>query len=124
MPFFVPGNLVPFAQTIRCGLASIGDGLIMLAAFWIARLIGGADWPYTLQQSAVSAFVAFGIVVAVLVEMIATSLPPDSLLAWRYSDLMPIIPTIDLAVIPMVMWLVVPLSTLMLFRYATRADIP
>ncbi|WP_244877923.1 hypothetical protein [Croceibacterium atlanticum] len=44
MPFFKPGNLDPFDQTIRCGIASLGDGVILLTAYSLAALLGGRAW--------------------------------------------------------------------------------
>ena len=80
MPFFKPGNLEPYEQTIRCGIASL--------------------------------------VVAIAVEIMATSLPSDSLLSWRYSDLMPHEPLTGMALIPIAMWTIVPALTILLVRFA------
>ena len=43
MPFFKPGNLETYEQTIRCGIASLGDGVILLTAYSLAALRGGTD---------------------------------------------------------------------------------
>ncbi|MBB5734172.1 hypothetical protein FHS61_003223 [Altererythrobacter atlanticus] len=50
--------------------------------------------------------------------MIATSLPADSFLSWRYSDLMPREPVTGLALIPITMWTIVPALTILLVRFA------
>ncbi len=56
-------------------------------------------------------------------SLIATSLPPTSVLAWRYSHMMPIDPAFNLALIPLAMWLIVPALTLALVRFATEKTI-
>ena len=48
----------------------------------------------------------------------ATSLPSDSLLSWRYSDLMPHDPLTGMALIPIAMWTIVPALTILLVRFA------
>ena len=103
MPFFEPGDLEPFERTIRCGIASLGDGVILLTAYSLAGLRGGHAW---LWQAA---------------KMIATSLPANSFLSWRYSELMPQEPVTGLALIPIAMWTIVPALTILLVRFA-RAE--
>ncbi|AKH43621.1 hypothetical protein WYH_02591 [Croceibacterium atlanticum] len=63
-------------------------------------------------------YFGFGLVLAIAVEMIATSLPADSFLSWRYSDLMPREPVTGLALIPITMWTIVPALTILLVRFA------
>ena len=58
------------------------------------------------------------VVVAIAVEMIATSLPAESFVSWRYSELMPHEPVTGLALIPIAMWTIVPLLTILLVRFA------
>ena len=120
MPFFEPGSLTSYQQTIRCGIASLGDGVILLVAHRLAVFIGGTDWWASSRKSAYFAYFGFGLIVAVLVELIATSLPPESVFAWRYSQLMPIDPVFGLALVPLAMWVIVPGVTLLLVRFATR----
>ena len=118
MPFFVSGNLEPYEQTIRCGIASLGDGLILPAAYSLAAINGGRAWFRRGAKIPYAIFFGFGLVVAIAVEIIATSLPSDSLLSWRYSDLMPHDPLTGMALIPIAMWTIVPLLTILLVRFA------
>ena len=121
MPFFVPGNLEPYEQTIRCGIASLGDGLILLAAYTLAAMKGGRAWFRQGARISYAIYFGFGLVVAIAVEIMATSLPSDSLLSWRYSDLMPHEPLTGMALIPIAMWTIVPALTILLVRFA-RAE--
>ena len=100
MPFFKPGNLDPFDQTIRCGIASLGDGLILLAAYSLAAIKGGRAWFRRGARISYAIYFGFGLVIAIAVEIMATSLPSGSLLSWRYSDLMPHDPLTGMALIP------------------------
>ena len=118
MPFFVSGNLEPYEQTIRCGIASLGDGLILLAAYSLAALKGGRAWFRQGAKISYAIYFGFGLVIAIAVEIMATSLPSDSLLSWRYSDLMPHDPLTGMALIPIAMWTIVPLLTILLVRFA------
>ena len=121
MPFFVSGNLEPYEQTIRCGIASLGDGLILLAAYSLAAINGERAWFRQGAKISYAIYFGFGLVVAIAVEIIATSLPSDSLLSWRYSDLMPHDPLTGMALIPIAMWTIVPALTILLVRFA-RAE--
>ena len=118
MPFFVSGNLEPYEQTIRCGIASLGDGLILLAAYSLAAINGERAWFRQGAKISYAIYFGFGLVIAIAVEIMATSLPSDSLLSWRYSDLMPHDPLTGMALIPIAMWTIVPLLTILLVRFA------
>ncbi len=118
MPFFKPGNFETYEQTIRWGIASLGDGVILLTAYSLAALRGGHAWPWQSDKLPYAIYFGFGLVVAIAVEMIATSLPANSFLSWRYSDLMPHEPVTGLALIPIAMWTIVPALTILLIRFA------
>ena len=121
MPFFVSGNLEPYEQTIRCGIASLGDGLILLAAYSLAAINGERAWFRQGAKISYAIYFGFGLVIAIAVEIMATSLPSDSLLSWRYSDLMPHEPLTGMALIPIAMWTIVPALTILLVRFAQNA---
>lgn len=108
MPFFEPGDLMPYEQSIRCGVASLGDGLILVGAYWLPQTLYGVDWLRVHSRPGYTAYFLFGLFVAVLVEVVATSIPQASVISWRYSTLMPMIPGINLAIVPIAMWIIVP----------------
>jgi hypothetical protein len=116
MPLFEGGTLTPYQQTIRCGVASLGDGLILLAGYGLASLSAGVEWPRRATRTPYVIYFGFGLAVAVLVEVMATSLPLSSPLSWRYSELMPVLPVVGLAVVPLAMWTIVPALTLGMLR--------
>lgn len=118
MPFFEPGDLTPYDRALRCSAASVGDGLILALAAWVAgRVDGNQFWFEKPSIRALAAYFGFGLAVAVGVEMLATNLPQDSILSWRYSSAMPLIPGLSLALVPVIMWIVVPAATLALARF-------
>lgn len=118
MPFFLADNLSPYERTVRCGIASLGDGLILLTAYGLAAMKGGRHWPWRSPGIPYAIYFAFGLAVAIAVEMIATALPPESVLSWRYSGMMPVEPVTGLALVPLAMWVIVPALTLALVRFS------
>ena len=121
MPFFAPGDLSPYERTLRCTVASIGDGLIMAAGAWLAATFGkSASWPYGPGRAGYFIYFGFGVVVAVVVELVATSLPVSSVFSWRYSTSMPVLPGVGLAIVPLLMWVVVPAVTLILVKFIEK----
>ena len=121
-PLFVVQNLDVQQQTIRCGIASLGDGLILLVGYGLASLVGRRDWPWRPGAKPYLLYFGFGLVTAVLVEVIATSLPVSSFHSWRYSGSMPMLPGTGLALVPIGMWIVVPALTLGLLRLGSSAE--
>ena len=118
MPFFEPGGLSPTERTWRCTIASVGDGLILGSAAWLAGKISThADWSRTLAVKPVLTYFGFGLIVAIGVEIVATTLPERSMLSWRYGANMPMIPGTSLALVPLAMWIIVPAITLWLSRF-------
>ena len=121
MPFFAPGDLSPYERTLRCTVASIGDGMVMAAGAWLTATFGkSASWPYGPSRAGHFIYFGFGVVVAVIVELVATNLPVSSIFSWRYSTSMPMLPVIDLAIIPLLMWVMVPAVTLLLVKFMQK----
>ena len=81
-----------------------GDVVIAISALILAlMLLGTGDWPKQ-RHLAVSAFAIFlGLVYTIYSEQLNIARR-----AWAYSDLMPIIPWIDVGFTPILQWLVIP----------------
>lgn len=117
MPFFEAGGLDPYARTLRCTIASAGDGLVLGAAHWIAAYRQrDAEWYMQPAMRAIAGYFGFGLLMALAVEGLATSLPECGLFAWRYSALMPVVPGTSIALVPLAMWVIVPAATLGVVR--------
>jgi hypothetical protein len=92
-----------------CTIAALVDALIMLTAYWgIAIGVQSRDWISAPTRLQVSTFLALGLAVTVLIEHFATR----ATWGWQYSTLMPIDPLLGIALVPVVMWVIVPFVVL------------
>lgn len=103
-------------QGIRiCMAATVGDAAIMLAAFAVVALSARSqEWVRAPTYRQVAGFVALGLVVTIAVEIIATR--SNGLFSWRYAPTMPVTPVFGVGLVPLLMWLVVPLLVLWFVR--------
>ena len=103
----------------RCAVASVGDGVIMLAAFWaVAVVYGSRRWLLTPTWRQTVGFTAIGLVTTVAVERLAIAgwWP----MGWSYSDAMPTVPAIGTGVSPLLQWLLLPPLTMWIVRRQLR----
>ena len=111
MPFYVMDGMTAWAVTKSCALASLGDAGIMVGAAWIAdRLAGGGLWRERLTSRPVGIFLGVGLGATAAIEWMA--LRTDW--GWSYSQSMPTL--FGIGVVPLAMWVVVPLASLGLAR--------
>jgi hypothetical protein len=88
-----------------CTLATLGDVGLMLVNFWIVAWVGGGRrWLLQPTVARVAGFTGLGLAATMLFEMLATQVWDR----WRYSDLMPTIPILEVGLIPLLMWGVLP----------------
>lgn len=81
-----------------------GDVLIALSTLVCALLtIGSSDWPARHFRRVAVFAVALGWVYTAFSEHVNTARG-----AWRYSDLMPVVPGVNVGLSPLLQWLVVP----------------
>lgn len=113
MPFYDQNGLTFMDMVKGCSLGSLGDAGIMVFAYRLAaRTVGSRDWIAGLPRKAVLAYLATGLLITVVIEHIAINVG----FGWRYSALMPREPVFGTGLVPIVMWVVVPLVTLWLVR--------
>ena len=94
-----------------CSAATVGDAMIMLAAFGIvARGSRSQDWFRSPTRAQVAGFVLIGLAVTVAVEVFATR--SNSIFSWRYTAAMPVTPFLGIGLAPILMWLILPLLVL------------
>lgn len=114
MPFYVMDGMTAWEVTKNCAFASLGDAGIMVAAAWIAdRLTGGDLWQERLSSLPVAIFLGIGLAVTAAIEWLALR----SEWGWSYAQTMPTISGIGL--VPLAMWVIVPLVSLGLARRMT-----
>lgn len=99
-----------------CTRATLGDGLIMLAAYWAAAMAARdrywfADWKWL----ELALFVASGVLITLVLEHFATrsTLPAWG---WRYSEAMPVVPGVGVGLAPLAQWVLLPPLALWLVR--------
>ncbi|MBW3618497.1 MAG: hypothetical protein KY446_12285 [Proteobacteria bacterium] len=99
----------------RCGIATIGDGVIMLVAFWcMAAVARTRGWVLKPSFRQTLGFTVVGAGVTVAVERLATiGLWPMS---WSYADAMPIVPVLGAGLSPLLQWLILPPLVVWLVR--------
>lgn len=111
MPFYVMDGMTAWAVTKSCALASLGDAGIMVGAAWIAdRLTGGGLWRERLTSRPVGIFLGVGLAATAAIEWMALR----SDWGWSYAQSMPTL--LGIGVVPLAMWVVVPLASLVLAR--------
>ncbi len=85
-------------------IATIGDGAIMLVAFWCVALVSSRRWILEPTRSELLGFVAVGVAITVLLEKLNT----EYLMRWEYAATMPIVPLLDIGLSPLMQWVVLP----------------
>ncbi len=84
---------------------TLGDVMISLAGFWFVALISKSRiWFLNLTKGKLLLFVAFGVSYTIFSEIKNVSLNK----LWAYSDLMPVIPYIDVGIVPLIQWIIIP----------------
>jgi hypothetical protein len=114
MPLFAGFADFPYYQTVlHCTKATFGDVVISLVAFAGACLITRSRmWINSTNISGVIAFLAIGLVITIVFEILATG----PLNRWEYGELMPIVPLTGVGASPVAQWVILPLLQLWFVR--------
>jgi hypothetical protein len=84
---------------------TLGDVVITLGCFWLVALITKSrSWFLNPTKNRLLMFVAFGVSYTIFSEIKNVSLNK----LWGYSELMPVIPFIEVGIIPLIQWIIVP----------------
>jgi len=113
MPFYDMDHLSHWQMTSNCALASIADAVLMAMAYLAASRFGT---PRLSSSLPLFIYLGTGLVVTAIVEQLVVSAP----WGWQYSAAMPVIPGTHIGLVPIVMWVLVPLTTLWLAVRMTR----
>jgi hypothetical protein len=89
-----------------CGLAALGDVLIELVAFRVVsrKTPEGRRWMSQPRPWPLVCFVVIGLAITIVIEWLATGV----LQLWSYSDRMPVIPWLQIGLVPLIAWILVP----------------
>ena len=84
---------------------TLGDVVITLGSFWLVALITKSrSWFLNPTKNRLLLFVVFGVSYTIFSEIKNVSLNK----LWGYSDLMPVIPSVEVGIIPLIQWIIVP----------------
>ena len=107
MPYYAMSHLSAWETTINCSLASLGDAGIMVFAYFVASWAVNDRYSLSSRiRKPVMVFLVTGLVITLVVEYFATS----AAWGWKYSAKMPTL--LGIGMVPIVMWIVVPLIAL------------
>jgi len=102
-PFYTDTFTASWRQVLYNRLhCAMGDGMILLGAFWFAALFWGRTWIARKELLPVVVFVAVAVTYTIVSEYRNVHVAQN----WAYSEWMPTIRGIGL--IPVVQWIVIP----------------
>jgi hypothetical protein len=103
-----------------CTQAAAGDALIALGAFLIVALaLKNRRWILAPSWRGVLGYIAGGLVVTVVIERLSTAWG-----RWTYGEAMPIVPVLEVGLLPVLQWLVLPPLTVWFVRRQLRPSRP
>lgn len=95
------------AAVKACTQAALGDSVIMLIAYWgVAALRRDRTWIAAPVWRDVLLFSSIGVTITIVIEWLVQQ--GMWLSGWAYSSLMPIIPGLEVGLVPVLQWLVLP----------------
>lgn len=84
---------------------TLGDLLILLSVFWLVSLLNRSRyWTFSPSLINIVLFTAFGLGYTIFSEIINTRIKGT----WGYTELMPIVPVIEIGGMPFLQWLLIP----------------
>lgn len=117
MPFFDVGSAGYWQRTLGCTRATFGDvGILVLAYTAVSIITRNRNWLHSPKYWMISIYLLTGLGITVIIEAMATSVPREWGWGWRYSELMPLVPGTNIGLVPVLMWIFIPLITLWFAR--------
>ena len=106
----------PYVEAINgCVQATLGDAVIMLLAYWsVAVVAGSRRWILGSTGPKLALFIAIGVSITGVIEWLATS--GRWVRSWSYSASMPVVPGVDIGLVPLLQWVIVPLLVVWFVR--------
>ena len=106
VPFYTNMPSRPHWEAIKvCMRATLGDALITLVCFWIVSLVYRSRmWIRDPHLREILILVSTGIAITALIEWLSTQVWDR----WAYSDSMPMIPWVNVGLLPVLQWLIIP----------------
>lgn len=109
VPFFQGLAEAPhWNATITCAVASLADGLIVLIAFGTTSSIWrDRFWFMRPHVWQITSYVLVGLAITLVLEHLATK-SAHPVWSWRYSELMPVVPGLQIGLAPLLQWVLIP----------------
>ena len=109
-----------FEATLMCALASLVDGILVLAIFWAGvAVFSRTDWVERPGFPGYFFMVAAGFLISIIVELNAVYRVGK----WGYGTFMPMLPSFGVGILPVIQMIVLPpLIFLLASRKSRRAD--
>ena len=99
-----------------CTRATLGDGVIMLLAYWSAALVARDRWWFMAPRALwLLAFLGVGLAITIVLERLAT-VSDNPNWGWRYAETMPLIPGLGIGLSPFLQWVLLPLLSIWFVR--------
>ena len=115
MPFYSMDGLSIWRITVNCTIASVGDAGIMVIAYAVASVVAkNRYWLHNRAALPLATYLGTGQVITIAVEFWALR----SNWGWRYAEKMPEL--FGIGVVPLLMWIVVPLVALALAARSSK----
>lgn len=93
---------------------TLGDVILTLVSYWLISAVNrDRRWVLHLNRLNFIGFVMFGILATVISERVNVHI----LQSWSYNELMPIIPLVNVGLMPFLQWVVIPLAVILLARH-------
>lgn len=121
-PLFEDMARMPHGDALKyCTRAAFGDAGIMLIAFWTVAVLSGRgrDWLQQSGRMAIAIFVIIGVLITTAIEVLATS--GRWLEGWTYSADMPILWGVNVGLVPVLQWIILPPAAVLLTRRQLRS---
>ncbi len=113
MPLYQQGASSISAATTTCTIATAGDALLIVIAYSAVSLIARSRrWLLAPRAWMIGVYLLVGLTVTVPFEQLAT----DAAWGWTYSDRMPFVPGTHIAIVPLIMWVLIPLLAIIFAR--------
>ena len=121
MPLFDVGSATSWDKTLDCTRATFVDtGILVLGYTVVSILNRDRHWMHRPTYGMIGVYLITGLGITVIIEKLATSDPAQSGWGWRYSEIMPLVPSTNIGLVPILMWIVIPLITLWFARRQPR----
>ena len=108
VPMFEKMADAPHWETVKtCACATLGDAIIMLAAYECVTVVAGTRrWIVEPDKAVITGFVSVGLSITVVLERLV--LKGLWITHWSYSPLMPVVPGPKVGLTPVLQWLLLP----------------